>query len=78
MKALLLLLPAFLAGCAAQPPAPEPKTGKVECHREKPTGLVRSVVVCRDVAATSQRDKESKEFIENMRQPPASEQTLGR
>lgn len=80
MKLLPLLSAlSLLVGCATSPVEPQ-KDGKVmECYREKPTGLAHYVKVCREKSdVTAQRDKESKEFIENMRQPSATEQSLGR
>lgn len=72
MKPLLCLLPlALLAGCASAPP-PDAKVAqadkKMECHREKPPGLLRTVTVCREVDHVRDMEKSAKSFMEERRE----------
>ncbi|MFG6439910.1 hypothetical protein [Roseateles sp. LKC17W] len=78
MKSLLSALGLLaMVGCAVAPPAPQ--EGKTQvCHREKPTGLAHYVKVCRDADEVARHEKESRQMMDNVRQPPASEQSLGR
>ncbi len=72
MKHLLCLLPlALVVGCASTPPQ-DAKVAqadkKMECHREKPPGLLRTVTVCREVDHVKDMEKSAKSFMEERRE----------
>lgn len=72
MKQLLCLLPLALLGACATP-QPDTKVAqadnkKMECHREKPPGLLRTVTVCREVDHVKDMEKSAKSFMEERRE----------
>lgn len=72
LKRLLSLLPvSLLVACVSAPP-PDAKVAhadkKMECHREKPPGLLRTVTVCREVDHVKDMEKSAKSFMEERRE----------